>query len=114
MTNIAPSDQDFIDAANAAYSQDPTVAPPGLTPLVWSNQTAYEHLSDGFYAQAYTDGPNDVIISFEGSIINPLDPNFYGVYGINSKLADAKLAIGQSPQALQDAVTFANAVVSAV
>ncbi len=71
-----------------------------------------QHQSDGFFARAYVDvSQGNVIISYEGSI-----PSFASVIAPNQSYdseltaADEALLIGQSPQALQDAVDFAQYV----
>jgi hypothetical protein len=58
-----------------------------------------------FFARAYIDPLGNIIIAYEGSL--PFDPT---PYGNGSRAADAALARGRSPQALQDAIDFANDV----
>jgi Hint domain/Lipase (class 3) len=70
-------------------------------------------LSDGFFAQAFEDVSGNIIISFEGSIINPLkssDASFWTPYAVGSREADVLLAAGIVPQAFFDADTFASDV----
>jgi hypothetical protein len=64
-------------------------------------------LADGFFAQAFQDSNNNIIISFEGSIIDPADPSFGTDYAKGSRAADLLIRIGLIPKALLDAEDFA-------
>lgn len=99
-----PSMTDFLEAANAVYSQNTSLTP-GLTPLLFSPSS---ELSDGFYAEAFLDSTGQVIIAFEGT-----NPTLLTPYGRGTLSADLSLFLGGTPQALTDAVTFAEQVIAA-
>ena len=116
MASPSPSLQEYYTAANNVYADNAIgtqsgAAPPpstGLTLLLDSRDPSLtgnaNWLSDGFFAQAFEDASGNIIIAFEGSILNPQD---LSPYALGSRAADAKIAFGQLPQALLDANTFA-------
>jgi len=116
MASPPPSLQEYYTAANNVYAdnaigtQSGTAPPPstGLTLLLDSRNASLagntNWLSDGFFAQAFEDASGNIIIAFEGSILNPQD---LSPYAVGSRAADADIALGQLPQALLDANTFA-------
>ena len=64
----APTQQEYIDAAAAVYSQKHVTCDQFLTPLVYNGQPVVKDDSvNGFYAEAYTDGFGNIIIAFEGT-----------------------------------------------
>jgi hypothetical protein len=83
-----PSLQDYLDAANDVYSQTYVSAPPGLTLINQADLNNLEDLSHGFFAQAFRDTSNNIIIAFEGTV-----PGL-NRYGVGSLAADAKIAAG--------------------
>lgn len=118
----SPSLLEYYYAANVVYAdnalgtQNGTAPPPetGLALLLDSRDPALDGssswLSDGFFAQAFKDSFGNIIISFEGSIINPfdsLDPSFWTPYAKGSRVADAEIIAGRIPQAFLDAESFA-------
>src|SRR6266446_6484022 len=101
----APTPQEFWNAAYSAYS---------LTPIGtgWQLIDSRTFDLDGFHAVAFENQSTaNVIIAYEGSILDPSDPQFYSVYGVASWFADKDLAFGRAPAALQDAIAFANSPV---
>lgn len=118
----SPSLLEYYYAANVVYADNALgtqngTAPPLQTGLMLlldsrdpSLQGSSSWLSDGFFAQAFKDSFGNVIISFEGSIINPrnlADPNFWTPFAIGSRAADWAIAAGLIPQAFLDAESFA-------
>src|SRR5205085_688324 len=109
---------DSVYADNALYTQSgsPPLRLTGLTLLLDSRDPSLQGnahwLSDGFFAQAFTDTTGNIIIAFEGSIINPLnslDPSFWSPYAIGSRDADFKILVGDSPNLIApliDAAVF--------
>jgi hypothetical protein len=98
--------EECIEACNAV---DNSLSPPsGLTALSISQ---FSYPFHGFYAEAFRDPSNNIIVAFKQSTpdLNPLDK-----YGFYSGLADAALMLGQSPSALSDAVNFVNNVLKQV
>jgi pimeloyl-ACP methyl ester carboxylesterase len=82
------------------------LAPPqsdGLTLLLDSSQVNTNWLADGFFAQAFEDASGNVIISFEGSILNLSDNT---AYARGSRGADSDILSGRMPQAFLDATAF--------
>ncbi len=116
MAPTLPGLQEYYTAASNVYadnaigSQSGTAPPPstGLTLLLDSRDRSLaantNWLSDGFFAQAFEDASGNIIIAFEGSILNPQD---LSPYAVGSRAADVDIAFGQLPQALLDANTFA-------
>src|SRR5262249_32370219 len=63
---------------------------------------------DGFHAAAFDNSSTgDVIIAYEGSILDLSDNS---IYAISSRAADAKLLLGVAPAAVQDAIAFVQQV----
>jgi hypothetical protein len=114
-----PNLLEYYNAANAVYADNAIgtqsgTAPPastGLTLVLDSRDSSLtgnsSWLSDGFFAQAFKDASGNIIIAFEGSIIDPLDPSFNTPYGNGSRGADFDISIGLVPKAFLDADTFA-------
>jgi hypothetical protein len=114
-----PNLLEYYNAANAVYADNAIgtqsgTAPPastGLTLVLDSRDSSLignsNWLSDGFFAQAFKDAFGNIIIAFEGSIIDPLDPSFNTPYGNGSRGADLEISIGLVPKAFLDADTFA-------
>ena len=103
--------QEALDASKAVYSPNKNVGPPGgFTILTNSTLAALDanDVSDGFFAQAYVNSQSHIIIiAYEGSLFD------LSTYGRGTEEADAALAIGQRPAALDHAVTFATDVETA-
>jgi len=101
----APTNEEYISAAEAAYLNAPVA---GLTPLLGANGQAVvsstSELGDGFYAEALVDSSGNVIIAYEGTV-----PGF-STYDIGSLEADYDLLEGEIPKALTDAAAFAQTV----
>lgn len=108
---IPPTLQEYWTASNAAYGDNAEgngtdSAPPnstGLTLLVDSNDINKSWLADGFFAQAFKDASGNIIIAFEGSILDLGDQSSYAQ---GSRLADAFILLGLSPPAFSDANAF--------
>ncbi len=119
MASNSPNLLEYYNAANAVYADNAIgtqsgTAPPastGLTLVLDSRDSSLtgnsNWLSDGFFAQAFKDASGNIIIAFEGSIIDPLDPSFNTPYGNGSRGADFDISIGLVPKAFLDADTFA-------
>lgn len=109
MTPSTPSLADFLEAANAVYLR---TVPDGLIPLLNSagKPVASDPSTndDGFYAQAFTDSAGHVIIAFEGTQAPTSGSN----YGLGTVGADTLLFLGDIPNALRDAKSFASDVIS--
>jgi len=90
-------------AASDVYSQTFLFSAPGLTLITCPDLNALEDISNGFFAQAFRDSSNNLIIAFEGTV-----PFGAGAYSIGSLAADATIAAGQTPQALIDAINLRN------
>src|SRR4051794_8656408 len=81
-TSSVPSGQDLIAAANAAYDQSDVFEPPGLELLSTSIDEGFDYRADGFFAKVFEDiATHSVIVSFEGSILQPWDPALYTPFG---------------------------------
>lgn len=109
-----PTVQDFLNASKYVYNQVPgsstsSASPPiGLKPLVVGGQQISQSIaSDGFSAAAYTTTTGQIIIAYAGTV-----PGFTGFNGA-SLGADAAIATGSIPNALTDAASFAQQVITA-
>lgn len=99
-----PSASDFLAAADAAYSQDPSTSGLGLLTGRNGGPVAATKAADGFHAVALETGSGQVILSFEGTALGSLAtrPTF-----VQAQLAgDAAIAQGQDPAAYADALRF--------
>jgi|SRR6266852_9254413 len=106
----APTPTEYFDASYAAYAQNTSSAPSGMT-LLFSSDSS--ELSDGFFAQAFEDSNGNVIIAFEGTVQDNT------AYGKATQAADAGILGGNlllqptaPTQILQDAYAFAFSVVA--
>jgi len=109
-----PTLQEFLTAADAVNRDNgrgvgPDLPPPssaGLTLLMDSTAVNPAWLTHGMFAQAFMDAPGNIIVAFDSSIIDPSDPNIHTPYATYSQIADAAIAVGQTPQAFLDADAF--------
>src|SRR5665213_2105090 len=115
MPSQAPTLQEYVDATNAVGSGGPVTVPIDnggaieLKPLLnQAGQVIYGEVdSDGFYAQAFVDENGNLIVAFEGSIINPFDKQFLTPYGAGSRTDDLDILNGKPPTSLiNDALSF--------
>ncbi len=97
-----PNLQDYLDAANMVYNQDTSIAPPGWNVVAESSPSLK---SDGFYAQAYSDGNGNIIISFEGT-----DPSRTSSYSWGTFLADGMIFAHVDPPTFDEAYNFASQI----
>jgi hypothetical protein len=116
--NASPTLSEYYKAASAVYADNAIgtswdnqpPAPLGFTLLLDSRDPSLvgntNWLSDGFFGQAFKDASGNVIIAFEGAIIDPADPSFSTPYGAGSRVAAVDTLIGLVPQAFQDAINF--------
>jgi ELWxxDGT repeat protein/VCBS repeat-containing protein len=109
--------QECLDASEFVYSQNAVISP-GTSRLAESNlqliadsrSTISNGLSDGFFAQAFRDLAGNIIIAFEGSILDPSSGFYNTTFGVASRAADEQLLEGNRPAALVHAVTFVRQV----
>jgi hypothetical protein len=94
---------DFLNASDATYYYG--TVPAGFSPLLVPSHDTQDD-ADGFYGAAYKNG-SEVIIAFGGTVDNPAD-----AYGLGSMYADLLLAAGLTPNALNDAETFATIAIA--
>jgi len=114
----APSLQEYMNAAVAVNVDNglgggPDLQPPsaaGFTLLMDSNAVNSHWMAEGMFAQAYMDSHGNVIIAYDSRRPDPTAPAFSSVYGNGSRVADADIAVGITPQAFYDADMFAKAV----
>ena len=120
-----PSKAEFYNASQAVYHDNPndtliSTAPPpltGLKVLLDSKAVDPGWLSDGFFGQAFQDKAGNIIIAFEGSILDPKDPAYSTTFGAGSRAADLALlkyglGLPQTPAAFSDALVFVSQVES--
>jgi hypothetical protein len=111
---VAPSLQEYLNAANAVDRDNgrgvgPDLYPPasaGFSLVADSTVMNHAWLTDGMFAQAFMDARGNIIVAFDSSIINPSDPNIHTPYATYSQNADLAIAKGQTPQAFLDADMF--------
>ena len=98
---------EFLLASNAAYGldEDTLVAPSGMTVLVRSDYINLSWRSDGFEAVAFQDGAGNILIANEGTV-----PGITTAYQRNGLYADTAIGKDETPQALRDAISFAERV----
>ncbi len=101
--------KECLDSCNAVYSPDINVVPGGGGFTLLTNSTLdsldIQDNINGCFARAYIDSSHRIIISYEGSF--PFVPTDYG---LGSTEADGSLILGLAPEALGDAVDFAENV----
>jgi Ca2+-binding RTX toxin-like protein len=108
MSTTPPTLTQYLEAAEATYYQG-TIPPSGLTPLLNSSGqpviSSSGQLGDGFYAEAFVNSSNQIIVAFEGTVPGTTS------YDEGTLAADALISVGQIPQALKDAAAFINTFV---
>ncbi|MGE3279561.1 MAG: CARDB domain-containing protein, partial [Alphaproteobacteria bacterium] len=97
----APTIEEYLFVSSDVYSQNVTLGPVGLG-LTRLKTSPSEQLSSGFFAAAYEDNDGNIIVGYQGSILDPDDPLYDAPYGIASRAADANILFGLKPDALFD------------
>ncbi len=112
----SPSLSEYGVATAAVYTTTPPsggqelpIIPAG-SGLTLIRQSDPALLSDGFSAAAFQDGNGNIIIAYEGTQIQRGTYNVPTAYTVGTGGADYVLGNGGTPQALQDAITFAKEI----
>ncbi|MGX1360759.1 Ig-like domain-containing protein [Bradyrhizobium elkanii] len=102
-----PTTFTYLNASSALYTQNRVSAPVG-SGLVLLEASPASQLADGFFAEAFQDLYGNIIIAYQGSILDKSDSLYNTPYGSASRLADgAILAGGNPPGVFDDALAFA-------
>ncbi|MDE5464945.1 MULTISPECIES: hypothetical protein [unclassified Bradyrhizobium] len=111
---LAANDRIAFDNPTLHYTAAVPPLPAGYSIL--TNVPSRVSESHGFFAEAFTDDNGNIIVAFEGSVLDPSDPNFLTKWGMNSRgddndVLNHKIHVNNS--AFSDALKFTNDVIAA-